>query len=96
MPAANIKLVSGAPTHVRHACELHVLVVGEGCVGSADGHGEQEHIFRMRLAGQGGEQILRFLRRNRWVKGDALQKRSCVVGSTLTSAPGLSCSASSS
>lgn len=43
------------------AREVLLLVVGEGGVRSADGDGEQEHVFGVRLAGQGGEQILCFL-----------------------------------
>lgn len=47
--------------------EAHALVVWEGSVWSADGDGEQQHVFGVRLARQGGEQILRFLWWHKWV-----------------------------
>lgn len=99
VPAGKIKLVIVAPTHVRHECSAHVLVIGEGCIWSAHGDGEQEHVFGMRLAGQGGQQILRLLRRHKWDwwgKRNVLQKWFPVFWGTPTSAPGLSWSASSS
>lgn len=41
--------------------EPDILVVGEGGVWRADGHGEQQHVLGVGLARQRGEQVLRFL-----------------------------------
>lgn len=80
-------------------CEVRVLVVGEGGVGGADGDGEQEHVLRVRLAGQRGEQILCVLwpcRRDRRVRNASWNNWFPVGGGSPTSAPGLSWSRSSS
>lgn len=62
---------------------MRVLVVWEGGVRSADGDGEQEHVFGVRLASQGGEKILCFL----WGGTDGLKRNVSVNDSQFKEAP---------